>query len=482
MRLQNTFFLTSLVGSVLLVGTLFVLMQWSADRGMLAYLNTREAERWQVTADVLADYYAEQGDWLEFEESPRRFGRLIDGPMREEFGGGPPGGPGFRDSPPGRPPHKHDKRDRRDGRRAPPPGGPLPPVALLTPGGSIIAGTKRPELNYAELTILHEGDTVGLLAYPLKDQVDEGYELSFLQQQREFLLLISAALLLFAAATSLPLAKRLVRPLEELTTASHRLAKGDYSKPTDIQRRDELGDLARDFNQLRQTLEQNEGARKRWLADTSHELRTPIAIVRAELEAMLDGVRPMERESIVSALQEVLHLAKLVDDLHELANADIGGMRYRMETMDLNELVSDTAQQFQQVMDHNALTFTVAIPDAPSNIHGDETRLAQLLTNLLNNSCKYTDAGGTVRLALESGRDHYTVSVSDSAPGVPEDALAHLFDHLYRVEDSRNRKTGGSGLGLAICRRIAEAHNSTLSAEHAAEGGVRVELRIPRGT
>ena len=442
MRIQNTLFIASLVGATLLVGAMALLMQWSLDRGLLEYANTREAERWQPAADALERYYELNRGWAGMQENSRRFFDVVGAVMDPMGKDRPPQGknrpPRDKRPPPGgRPPRRDDR---------PPPGGqfaPGPDVALLAPTAYVLAGVLRPDTSYAELPVNFQGTLVATLAYPRRESLTEGYEITLLEQQREAFLLIGGILLLFALGLSLPLARRLVRPISELATATHKLAQGDYSQQADADRKDELGDLARDFNQLALTLENNDQARKRWLADTSHELRTPIAIVRGELEAMIDGVRPVDEAGIRSAHQEVVHLARLVDDLHELSNADIGGMRYRMADIELNELLADTAQQFETLLAEKQLAFRLSLPPRALVCRGDDTRLAQLLANLLNNSIKYTDSGGEVVLSLARQGDRALVTLADSAPGVPDEALPQLFDHLYRVDSSRNRKTGG---------------------------------------
>ena len=151
----------------------------------------------------------------------------------------------------------------------------------------------------------------------------------------------------------------------------------------------------------------------------------------------------------------------------------------RVADIELNELLADTAQQFETLLAEKQLAFRLSLPPRALVCRGDDTRLAQLLANLLNNSIKYTDSGGEVVLSLARQGDRALVTLADSAPGVPDEALPQLFDHLYRVDSSRNRKTGGSGLGLAICARVAEAHQGSLSAAHSPQGGLQITLALP---
>jgi two-component system sensor histidine kinase BaeS len=246
-----------------------------------------------------------------------------------------------------------------------------------------------------------------------------------------------------------------------------------------LQRNDELGQLARDINELASTLAHNDTVRKRWLADTSHELRTPISILKGELEAMLDGVRPVNKAGIQSLHHETLQLQKLVEDLHELNNADIGGLRYYKQSVDLVALLEEQLQRHRPVFDNAGLQLQLSNHPKILNAWVDSSRLHQLLDNLLNNSLKYTTCPGKVQIKLQQQGNNALLVISDSAPGVPDAALDKLFEHLYRVDNSRNRLTGGSGLGLAICRRIVEGHHGTITASHSELGGITITITLP---
>ncbi|MDX2465137.1 MAG: ATP-binding protein [Porticoccus sp.] len=482
MRIQNKLFLASIIGSSLLVGIMFVLMQWSVDRGMLNYINTRESLQWQSVADTLARYYSEKNNWQEFRSNHRLYLEMIHDvlPARRQHQNRPP----FHDN------NDYDRRDfnQRDGDKSntpqnlppPPPHNDPRQLPILADQNMLpLIGYRDDRVDYQSLPIRVEGKLVGHILLVKQEKITDGFELNFINQQRETLLAISLVVLLLSAITSFPMARHVVRPIKQLATAARALTQGNYQQQCNSQRRDELGELNRDFNQLSRTLGENDNNRKRWLADTSHELRTPIAIVRGELEAMLDGVRTLDEKNIRSAHQEVLHLGKLVDDLYDLSNADIGAMRYRMAEIDFNELVKDVSEQHRSLFDEHKLEMTLELKKEPITIWGDETRLSQLLSNLLTNSCKYTDAGGKLQVHLTQDESWVRLTLSDSTPGVSDQALSNLFDYLYRVENSRNRKTGGSGLGLAICQHIAQAHQGTLSAEHSSMGGIAITLALP---
>lgn len=449
MRIQYKVFLAILVSSLVLVGTVLLLVQWSVARGMLDYVNKRQEQRAQAVAGELAEFYRENGTWRPLHYAPHLLHQLIFNAMGNE----PP----------------------RPSRMMPPP---PPQLALLDDEQRLVAGIP-PEPPNNLLPIDLNGETVGWLVVPQMREIRTGFEEQFLRRQRSSLWLIGAALVAVAALIALPFARHLVKPIRQLALGTHQLTQGNYAVTLPVERRDELGELARDFNELSMALAANESSRKRWLADISHELRTPLAILRGELEAMLDQVRALDTDNLQSLNQEVQHLSRLVDDLHALTTADIGGLQYRKVDCDAAELWREQCEAHTSRFAAAGLQLQVDIPDQEIYLYGDEDRLQQLLDNLLDNSRKYTAAGGTVRVALRCEPEGVALTVEDSAPAVPAAALPKLFDHLFRVEDSRNRRTGGSGLGLAICQRIVAAHHGTIEAGLSELGGLSIRVLLP---
>lgn len=450
MRIQSKIFLAILVASLLLVVTVMALAQWSFARGLLDYLNNRQIQRAEEVAEELAEFYSETGSWLPLRIDPRLFRRIVFNAL-----------------------------ETHQARSEPPPmlrG--RPPLAVLDQNRALIVG-QPPSPPTAMVPIKLNHEIIGWLVVPQYGEIRAGIEEQFLRRQRSTMLLIGTVLLAVAALMALPLARHLVKPIKQLAGGTHQLTQGNYQVALPTERGDELGALARDFNELALTLAANDTSRKRWLADISHELRTPLAILRGELDAILDGVRPANQAQLQSLQQEVQHLTRLVDDLHALTTADIGGLQYRKSECDIAELAREQCLSHQQRFERADLKLIVDIPAREIEIFGDEDRLRQLLDNLLDNSRKYTQAGGEVHVRLSAGETGVELSIDDSAPGVPSAALPKLFDHLFRVEDSRNRATGGSGLGLAICQRIVAAHQGTISAMPSALGGLAIRVQLP---
>ena len=242
---------------------------------------------------------------------------------------------------------------------------------------------------------------------------------------------------------------------------------------------DELGRLLDDVNHLAQVLERTEESRRDFMADISHELRTPLAVLRAELEAMQDGIRPLTPEGLQAVQGPVQQLGKLVEDLHELSMAQ-AEVSYQHEPLDVGAVLVQALAGMASRLADAGLQLQRVLPASPLPVLGEARRLEQVFVNLLENAARYTDAGGQVRVAARtvSGRQ-VEVVVEDSAPGVPADKRARLFERFYRVDSSRARARGGSGLGLAICQHIVQAHRGTITADDSPLGGLRITVTLP---
>ena len=469
-------FLAMLAATVVVVGCMYLIVQWSFNRGFLQYVNTLEEERLESLAGELQQAYAREGGWDFLRRDPAAWLRLMVGTLP----------PGTIDK------ERLQRLERRAERRAERGQPPLPPreappgfdqrfelrVLLLDAERRPVFGPPAPP--DLELRALRqEGAVIGYLGLLPRQGLADASQLRFVRQQRLGLVLIAGVMLLVSALIALPLARRLVRPIRDLAAATHRLAAGNYATRVAVTSRDELGQLAGDFNALALALEKNEEARRRWVADISHELRTPLSILRGEIEALQDGIRQAGPEMIGSLHSEVLHLGRLVDDLYQLALSDLGALNYRKQELDLRAVVEEVVESYRDAFERKDLSLVVTLPPGPLPLFADGERLHQLLVNLLENSLRYTDPGGRLAVNLSTAAAWATLDLFDSAPGVASADLDKLFDRLYRGEGSRNRATGGAGLGLAICRNITEAHGGRISARPSPLGGVWIEVKLP---
>lgn len=490
-RIQAKLFVAFFSCSLAIVVAMYGFMQWSGDQGLLVYLNKQDLARQEQMAKVLSNYYAKESSWDFIKNNHKLWHRLnqslelIDEPeyLGEDFD---------RAHPSHRPPphgFASPKRGSEFDPGRPPPGHPPPGLSgevptrimLLDENKVVIFGELKSKRHYDYVPIHAQGRVVGWLTAPPYEKITDDFSLSFVETQNYYFLIGCGVLILLAAFISLPLSARLVKPVKALANASHQLASGDFSGRIVDKRQDELGQLIKDFNSLAATLEANEGARKRWIGDISHELRTPLSVMRGELEAMIDGVRPLTQKSVQSAHQEVLHLQRLVEDLYELTNADIGALNYRKENLELNDLLVFAGAQFKGACSTKDIRLDVVSPvdDKALLIYADKNRILQLLHNLIQNSIKYTDDGGEIHLKVTQEEGFAKLELEDSAPGVSSEELALLFDYLYRTDQSRNRLSGGVGLGLAICQRIVEGHEGRIEAAHSDFGGVKISIFLP---
>jgi two-component system sensor histidine kinase BaeS len=460
MRLGITtkLFLALLLTSLVVTIVMGVAVRLSFQQGFHAYLAEQEQQRAVALSTLLVEVYQEHGSWQFLRDNPRQWRHLLRFASRQA---------------------QAELDDER-----PPPG----PLVGLSARLSLLDRHKEPVIGPAPAEaasrlypIVSAGDTVGWLAVaPFQRPVNRA-DLHFQEQQLKAGLITGGLALLLAAAVSVLLTWRLLVPVRQLAAATHALAAGDYGTRVPVGSTDALGRLAQDFNQLASTLERNEQLRRDFMADISHELRTPLAVLRGELEALQDGVREPTPESLKSLQGEVLALSELVDDLYELALADVGALTYQKSTVDLREVAASAAAGFEARLAERRLQLQCALPEQPLLLSGDRLRLAQLFNNLLENSLRYTDSGGRLQLELRCEGRQAVLSLQDSAPSVPAELLPKLFERFYRLEASRNRGHGGAGLGLALCRSIVEAHGGQIEAQPSPLGGLRILVRLPLG-
>ena len=328
--------------------------------------------------------------------------------------------------------------------------------------------------------IYYEDSQIGSLALLVSERLYEAIDLAFARSNNQTLRFSAIAGLLFAAIISLILTMNITGPIRKLGRGTRGLISGEFKTRVSIQNRDELGKLSRDFNILAKTLDKNSESQKQWLADISHELRTPIAILKSELEAIDDGIREFDKETLQSLTHEVKRINNLVNDLYELTLADLGAMKYQMREMDISSCLKAVIETYRDRFKSSEIDLSESISEA-SIFLGDSYRLEQLFTNLIENTMRYTDSPGKLIIDLTEDNENIQITFSDSAPGVATDVIEKIFDRFFREELSRSREKGGAGLGLAICHEIVEAHSGEIKAEPSDLGGLSIQILLPRG-
>lgn len=360
-------------------------------------------------------------------------------------------------------------------------------VSLLNAQGQyLFGGAQAP---YQHQLILQSEDRVwGQLGYQPSQTISEQADIAFAQRQTQLMLWGALWIVLFSVLLIWPITRHFLQPIRQMQTGLSRLASGDLSYRWNSQRRDEFGQLSQDFNHLAQSLQAAQQARQRWVADTSHDLRTPITVLRTSLESMLDGVREPSEKHLQAVYDEVLWLNSLVEDLQQLAQQDVGSLHYQMQRLVLDDWLDPLLSRFRLQAQQKGLDFSWQYQDDKTKkvqFKADVTRLTQMLTNLLQNTLDYSDAvqqngeRGQVLLTLWSDDDYWYLRLQDSEPGVDDFELNKLTQRFYRADSARCRQSGGHGLGLAIAERILQAHQGRLSLSASSLGGLCVEVSIP---
>ena len=297
----------------------------------------------------------------------------------------------------------------------------------------------------------------------------------------EALAVASVAAVIVAVGVSLALSRRVVAPLQEMTSASRRIAEGKYDERVVVKSVDELGQLGESFNQMAAELEQVESMRRQLIGDVSHELRTPLTAIKGSMEGLVDGVLPANAETYQQIHAEADRLSRLVDDLQELSRVEAHAYPLDLREADIAALVETTIKRLTPNARAKRITLTSSLPRELPRLLADEDRLGQILLNLTANSIQYTNEGGAVTISAERKNGEIQITVTDTGVGIPPEHLAHIFTRFYRVDKSRSRASGGgSGIGLTIARHLVEAHGGRIWAESAGEGkGSRFVFTLP---
>lgn len=473
---------------VVLVATLG-LARWSFEHGFLDYVNALEEKRLQLLAISLSKKYLdsnhswssmtrEQFDQMLWELSPEKGG---------DTDSTRPPPPGFMLPPPRFSPSANTSSDRlTDHPRQKPPGAPPAhprpgsPTALFDISGQIIVGMPLPHdaNNLISIPVIVNGQPVAELKSAPRRHFVSPQETAFSKQQLITSVLIGIASLTLALIVSWLLTKILLAPIRRMITGVLQLSNGKYSIRFDESRTDELGQLMNNLDRLAHKLESNRDSRRRWLADISHELRTPITVLTGEIESMKDGIVPIDMQQILSLDQEVIRIRHLIDDLYELSLSDIGGLRYSFSPFNIQESLSSSIELIKKRA--NTQGIEIDLNDAPELvINGDIQRLEQLFVNILENALAYTDSPGQIKISMLQSGNQVSIKIQDTPPGVIADDCKKLFDPLYRLEISRSRRTAGAGLGLAICKNIVSAHQGTITASPSKLGGLCIHITLP---
>jgi signal transduction histidine kinase len=282
-------------------------------------------------------------------------------------------------------------------------------------------------------------------------------------------IITTAATIALAVMVMFLLSRRVLAPVTALTGAAKRMGAGDLSVrvPEEERGGDEMTELGRAFNAMAAKLSENERQRRQMVSDVAHELRSPVTNLRCHLEALQDGLLPLDRANLDVLHEETLFLQRLISDLQDLSLAEAGRLEVESRAVDVAQLVRRVAGSFAAMP---GAPIAVSVESEPAIVLGDEARLEQVLRNLLSNARIHTPASGSITVAVIVSGTAVEIWVRDTGAGIAAEHLRHVFDRFYRADESRSRATGGAGLGLAIARQLVAAHRGDIRVDSAGPG------------
>ena len=346
------------------------------------------------------------------------------------------------------------------------------------PIGSVMSSEERETAVPVDVN----GATVGylLVLTPGSAQL-AGAEQAFLDRINGALLTGAVVALLVGVLAGVLLARTLAAPLGQVSAAAGAIAAGDLSQRVPERGTVETKALARSFNQMAGNLEQAEQLRRNLLADVAHELRTPLTVIQGNLQALLDGVYPLERAEIATIYDETRLLSRLVADLRELAQAEAGQLKLHLGPVDVGAVLAQTVDSFALLAQDSQISLELDAPNGLPPALADPDRLAQVLRNLLANALRHAASGGHVQVRARPEAGELRLSVIDDGPGIPAADLPHVFDRFWRGDPARSRDSGGSGLGLAITRHLVEAQHGQIGVESHEGRGTEFWFTLEQG-
>lgn len=454
-------FLLLAVGSTALFG-------WMSSNGIhqgfRQYVAAEQENRLSQWATVLGNYYAQQGSWNHVQDllSVRGGGRGMGTGMGKGMGngrGGPMNGSGFQ--------------------------GNL--ILADTEGRSIVPSSDENIINLpSPETILKNGRpietngiTVGyLLAQPAESSL-QTLESRFSDSITRSVLWSGSAAVALALSLGIYLSLRLTRPLEHLTRATEKMTEGSGAFKVVVTSDDEIGKLGASFNRMIEALEHNEKIRRTLVADVAHELRTPLSILRGNLESMLAGVVEPTEEILAQLHDEVIRMSDLIRDLQQISLAEAGKLQLHREKLSMEEWVYNWAAPFRPDIEAKNMDLDISVEPNLPFVHLDPQKFGQVMANLLSNALRYSREKGRIGIDVRIQKEDLTLAVSDNGIGIAKEDLPYIFERFYRGDAGRARAEGGTGLGLAIAKGLVELHGGTINAESELNVGTTFLIIVP---
>lgn len=412
--------------------------------------------------DAAGDYYAEQGDWTGvqtiFENQPRQ---------GDERGPGPNWG--------------------RPG---------MPPITLVDTNGNVLydshAGPherrqEKPQSTENAVPVEVDGKTVGYFLLATEAELPQFTESAqrFLDQINEFLLQAGLLAGVITVVAGFVVARGLTAPLNHLKKAARGIAEGNLKQTVPVKGAEEIAEVAQAFNDMSAALQQGEALRRNMVADVAHELRTPLTVIQGSLRAILDDVYTLDKSEIAAIYNQTLMLKRLVNDLHELSQAEAHQLKLNIRPVAPAPVITEMVNLFEEVANEQQVTLQTHLTPNLPDLLADPERVQQCLYNLLTNALRHTPAGGKVSVTVEpdaassAKADFVRVGVNDTGEGIAASDLPYVFDRFWQADKSRSGAHNGSGLGLAITQQLVLAQGGKIGVESKPGEGSRFWFMLP---
>lgn len=308
-------------------------------------------------------------------------------------------------------------------------------------------------------------------------------EETFLASVHHSLIWVGLAILALGLATSYALARSITVPLRNLSQAAEQIAQGNFEQTVPIETKDEVGDLAAIFNRMAEVLATNTNLRRQLLANIAHELRTPLAVIQGHLEGMMDGVIEPSKEQLSSLHEEAIRLNRLIKELRDLSLAEVRQLALEKSATNINQLISRVVSMLRPMADEKNIQIGCFLAEDIPNIIVDNDRMNQVFYNILVNGIRYSPIHSEIQVITSiqerQNLKWLTVSIKDNGPGIAAEDVPYIFDHFYRGDKSRDRKSGGSGLGLAIVKQLVDIHGGQVTVTSGVDIGSTFEVLLP---
>lgn len=308
-------------------------------------------------------------------------------------------------------------------------------------------------------------------------------EHTFLASVHQSLIWVGIGILAVGLAASYVIARSITVPLRNLSQAAEEIAQGNFGQIVPIETRDEVGHLASIFNRMSDTLSTNTKLRQQLLANIAHELRTPLAVIQGHLEGMIDGVIEPSKEQLSSLFEEAVRLNRLIKDLRDLSLAEVRQLALEKRPSDVNQLLTRAVMMLRPLADEKEIQINCELREKLCEVVVDSDRMSQVFYNILVNAIRYSPRQSQIQVTtsvkeIEDEQWLY-VAVADNGPGIAAEDIPYIFDHFYRSEKSRDRKSGGSGLGLAIVKQLLEIHGGQVAVSSELGKGSVFQVMLP---